>query len=148
MLLRVSDPGTNASASDQLSLALAWNRVDIARSQIFVFGFHAPVSTALLVGGQVRSPSTCPTGPVLLPACFLQPVRTLPSERPKSPKVQEAAAAGGKGKSRGKKCKGGKSKAEAPEETDPRKLELLSWVKEALRGRKLSVRGSLTVWSR
>uniref|UniRef100_G3PZU2 Transient receptor potential cation channel, subfamily M, member 1a n=1 Tax=Gasterosteus aculeatus aculeatus TaxID=481459 RepID=G3PZU2_GASAC len=28
--------GTNASASDQLSLALAWNRVDIARSQIFI----------------------------------------------------------------------------------------------------------------
>eukprot|EP00062_Callorhinchus_milii_P002618 gi/632938956/ref/XP_007907048.1/ PREDICTED: transient receptor potential cation channel subfamily M member 1 isoform X2 [Callorhinchus milii] len=30
--------GTNASPPDQLSLALAWNRVDIARSQIFVFG--------------------------------------------------------------------------------------------------------------
>uniref|UniRef100_H3CJN7 Transient receptor potential cation channel, subfamily M, member 1a n=1 Tax=Tetraodon nigroviridis TaxID=99883 RepID=H3CJN7_TETNG len=37
--------GTNASASDQLSLALAWNRVDIARSQIFVFGLHAPVNS-------------------------------------------------------------------------------------------------------
>lgn len=36
--------GTNASASDQLSLALAWNRVDIARSQIFVYGLHSPVS--------------------------------------------------------------------------------------------------------
>lgn len=36
-------PGTNASAPDQLSLALAWNRVDIARSQIFVFGPHWPV---------------------------------------------------------------------------------------------------------
>lgn len=35
--------GTNASAPDQLSLALAWNRVDIARSQIFVFGHHWPV---------------------------------------------------------------------------------------------------------
>ncbi|PKU41448.1 transient receptor potential cation channel subfamily m member 1 [Limosa lapponica baueri] len=34
--------GTNASAPDQLSLALAWNRVDIARSQIFVFGHHWP----------------------------------------------------------------------------------------------------------
>uniref|UniRef100_H3CXY4 Transient receptor potential cation channel, subfamily M, member 1a n=1 Tax=Tetraodon nigroviridis TaxID=99883 RepID=H3CXY4_TETNG len=90
--------GTNASASDQLSLALAWNRVDIARSQIFVFGLHAP------------------------------PVRTLLTDRPKSPKVQQAAAGGGKGKTRGKKSKGGKSKAEAPEETDPRKLELLSWV--------------------
>uniref|UniRef100_H2T3X9 Transient receptor potential cation channel, subfamily M, member 1a n=1 Tax=Takifugu rubripes TaxID=31033 RepID=H2T3X9_TAKRU len=37
--------GTNASAADQLSLALAWNRVDIARSQIFVFGLHAPVNS-------------------------------------------------------------------------------------------------------
>lgn len=36
--------GTNASAPDQLSLALAWNRVDIARSQIFVYGHHWPVS--------------------------------------------------------------------------------------------------------
>uniref|UniRef100_A0A8C8DZK4 Transient receptor potential cation channel, subfamily M, member 1a n=1 Tax=Oryzias sinensis TaxID=183150 RepID=A0A8C8DZK4_9TELE len=35
--------GTNASASDQLSLALAWNRVDIAHSQIFVYGLHWPV---------------------------------------------------------------------------------------------------------
>uniref|UniRef100_A0A665X7Y6 Transient receptor potential cation channel, subfamily M, member 3 n=1 Tax=Echeneis naucrates TaxID=173247 RepID=A0A665X7Y6_ECHNA len=30
--------GANASAPDQLSLALAWNRVDIARSQIFIYG--------------------------------------------------------------------------------------------------------------
>uniref|UniRef100_A0A669DQ92 Transient receptor potential cation channel, subfamily M, member 1a n=1 Tax=Oreochromis niloticus TaxID=8128 RepID=A0A669DQ92_ORENI len=37
--------GTNASASDQLSLALAWNRVDIARSQIFVYGLHWPVNS-------------------------------------------------------------------------------------------------------
>uniref|UniRef100_A0A8B9Q0B2 Transient receptor potential cation channel subfamily M member 3 n=1 Tax=Apteryx owenii TaxID=8824 RepID=A0A8B9Q0B2_APTOW len=37
--------GTNASAPDQLSLALAWNRVDIARSQIFVFGLHWPVNS-------------------------------------------------------------------------------------------------------
>uniref|UniRef100_A0A8K9URF4 Transient receptor potential cation channel, subfamily M, member 1a n=1 Tax=Oncorhynchus mykiss TaxID=8022 RepID=A0A8K9URF4_ONCMY len=35
--------GTNASAPDQLSLALAWNRVDIARSQIFVYGHHCLV---------------------------------------------------------------------------------------------------------
>ncbi|XP_077569202.1 transient receptor potential cation channel subfamily M member 1-like isoform X1 [Stigmatopora nigra] len=82
--------GTNASACDQLSLALAWNRVDIARSQIFVHGRHWPPPT--------------------------------PSERPKSP----AAA---QGKARGKKGgKAGKGKAEAPEETDPRKLELLNWV--------------------
>ncbi|XP_068446752.1 transient receptor potential cation channel subfamily M member 1-like [Clinocottus analis] len=88
--------GTNASASDQLSLALAWNRVDIARSQIFVYGHHwPPVSSAL-------------------------------GDRPKSPAVQRAA--GGKGKARGKKGKGGKARPEPPEETDPRKLELLSWV--------------------
>uniref|UniRef100_A0A8C1GS49 Transient receptor potential cation channel, subfamily M, member 1a n=1 Tax=Cyprinus carpio TaxID=7962 RepID=A0A8C1GS49_CYPCA len=37
--------GTNASAPDQLSLALAWNRVDIARSQIFVHGQHWPVNS-------------------------------------------------------------------------------------------------------
>uniref|UniRef100_A0A4W6CQT5 Transient receptor potential cation channel, subfamily M, member 1a n=1 Tax=Lates calcarifer TaxID=8187 RepID=A0A4W6CQT5_LATCA len=37
--------GTNASASDQLSLALAWNRVDIAHSQIFVYGHHWPVNS-------------------------------------------------------------------------------------------------------
>ncbi|XP_029283252.1 transient receptor potential cation channel subfamily M member 1-like [Cottoperca gobio] len=93
--------GTNASASDQLSLALAWNRVDIARSQIFVYGHHWP------------------------------PVKSSNSERPKSPVAQRAAAGGGaagKGKARGKKGKGGKTKPEPPEETDPRKLELLNWV--------------------
>uniref|UniRef100_A0A8C1QW80 Transient receptor potential cation channel, subfamily M, member 1a n=1 Tax=Cyprinus carpio TaxID=7962 RepID=A0A8C1QW80_CYPCA len=37
--------GTNASAQDQLSLALAWNRVDIAHSQIFVHGQHWPVNS-------------------------------------------------------------------------------------------------------
>ncbi|XP_077419049.1 transient receptor potential cation channel subfamily M member 1-like isoform X2 [Vanacampus margaritifer] len=96
--------GTNASACDQLSLALAWNRVDIARSQIFVHGHHWP--------------------PVSL------------SERPKSPAATQraaasapsAASAAAKGKARGKKGKAGKVKAEAPEETDPRKLELLGWV--------------------
>ncbi|XP_074522579.1 transient receptor potential cation channel subfamily M member 1a [Halichoeres trimaculatus] len=91
--------GTNASASDQLSLALAWNRVDIARSQIFVYGLHWP------------------------------PVSAITSDRPKSPVPQRAPAGGGaKGKQRGKKGKGGKTKPEPPEETDPRKLELLSWV--------------------
>lgn len=34
----------------------------------------------------------------------------------------------GKSKIRGKKGKGAKAKAEVPEETDPRKLELLNWV--------------------
>uniref|UniRef100_A0A3Q3VXZ3 Uncharacterized protein n=1 Tax=Mola mola TaxID=94237 RepID=A0A3Q3VXZ3_MOLML len=81
-LLKGKQHSTNASASDQLSLALAWNRVDIARSQIFVYGLHAPVT-----GGGA-----------------------------------------GKGKARGKKGKGGKTKPEPPEETDPRKLELLNWV--------------------
>nr|XP_046255065.1 transient receptor potential cation channel subfamily M member 1-like [Scatophagus argus] len=94
--------GTNASASDQLSLALAWNRVDIARSQIFVYGLHCP------------------------------PVNTVTTDQPKSPTAQRAATAGGggggKGKARGKKGKGGKTKPDPPEETDPRKLELLSWV--------------------
>ncbi|XP_047219822.1 transient receptor potential cation channel subfamily M member 1-like isoform X2 [Girardinichthys multiradiatus] len=90
--------GTNASASDQLSLALAWNRVDIARSQIFVYGLHWP------------------------------PVSALTADRPKSPAAQRQTAAAGKGKARGKKGKGGKTKPEPPEETDPRKLELLSWV--------------------
>lgn len=36
--------GTNAAAADQLSLALAWNRVDIARNHIFVYGHNLPVS--------------------------------------------------------------------------------------------------------
>lgn len=35
--------GTNASAPDQLSLALTWDRVDIARSHIFVYGQEWPV---------------------------------------------------------------------------------------------------------
>uniref|UniRef100_A0AAQ4RZ62 Transient receptor potential cation channel, subfamily M, member 1b n=1 Tax=Gasterosteus aculeatus aculeatus TaxID=481459 RepID=A0AAQ4RZ62_GASAC len=34
--------GTNAAAADQLSLALAWNRVDIARNHIFVYGHNLP----------------------------------------------------------------------------------------------------------
>ncbi|XP_077377003.1 transient receptor potential cation channel subfamily M member 3 isoform X6 [Festucalex cinctus] len=37
--------GVNASAPDQLSLALAWNRVDIARSQIFIYGQQWPVGS-------------------------------------------------------------------------------------------------------
>ncbi|XP_067105522.1 transient receptor potential cation channel subfamily M member 1-like [Osmerus mordax] len=92
--------GTNASAPDQLSLALAWNRVDIARSQIFVYGHHWPPVSAL--------PTNAPS-----------------QDRPKSP---AAAPRGGKGNARGKKGKGGKTKPEPPVETDPRKLELLNWV--------------------
>ncbi|KAI1235059.1 hypothetical protein IHE44_0002690 [Lamprotornis superbus] len=93
--------GTNASAPDQLSLALAWNRVDIARSQIFVFGHHWPPIGSL----------TAPDG-------------TAPEKEKKSPAPQTKA---GRGKGKGKK-KGGKAKEEPEEETDPRKLELLNWV--------------------
>uniref|UniRef100_A0A8C5WV12 Transient receptor potential cation channel subfamily M member 1 n=1 Tax=Laticauda laticaudata TaxID=8630 RepID=A0A8C5WV12_LATLA len=93
--------GTNVSAPDQLSLALAWNRVDIARSQIFVFGHHWP-----------------PLGR-LAPADG-----ALQEKEKKSPAPQ---AKGGRGKGKGKK-KGGKQKEEPEEELDPRKLELLNWV--------------------
>ncbi|XP_034018663.1 transient receptor potential cation channel subfamily M member 1-like [Thalassophryne amazonica] len=89
--------GTNASAPDQLSLALAWNRVDIAHSQIFVYGRHWPS------------------------------VSGLQSDRPKSPAAIQRGGAKGNF-ARGKKGKGGKPKSEPQEETDPRKLELLSWV--------------------
>uniref|UniRef100_A0A8C7KN66 Transient receptor potential cation channel, subfamily M, member 1b n=1 Tax=Oncorhynchus kisutch TaxID=8019 RepID=A0A8C7KN66_ONCKI len=95
--------GTNASAPDQLSLALAWNRVDIARNQIFVYGHHLPPASAL-----ANSSGTVATT----------------TERPKSP----AAAPRNKAKARGKKGKGGKAKPEPPEETDPRKIELMRWV--------------------
>ena len=36
--------GQNATAPEQLSLALTWNRADIARSHIFVYGQEWPVS--------------------------------------------------------------------------------------------------------
>ncbi|XP_060116077.1 LOW QUALITY PROTEIN: transient receptor potential cation channel subfamily M member 1 [Heteronotia binoei] len=93
--------GTNASAPDQLSLALAWNRVDIARSQIFVFGHHWPPLGSL----------TAADGSGL-------------DKEKKSP-VPQIKAPRGKGK--GKK-KGGKQKEEPEEELDPRKIELLNWV--------------------
>ncbi|KFV96385.1 Transient receptor potential cation channel subfamily M member 1, partial [Fulmarus glacialis] len=38
--------GTNMSASDQLDLALAWNRLDIAKKHILVYGQHWPVPSA------------------------------------------------------------------------------------------------------
>ncbi|KAM9423897.1 transient receptor potential cation channel subfamily M member 1-like isoform 2-T2 [Salvelinus alpinus] len=96
--------GTNASAPDQLSLALAWNRVDIARSQIFVYGHHWPMS-----GSAANT--------------------TASQDKPKSPVPARGGAGGaGKGKARVKKGKGGKAKPEPPEETDPRKLELRNWV--------------------
>ncbi|KAJ8417288.1 hypothetical protein AAFF_G00285150 [Aldrovandia affinis] len=92
--------GTNASAPDQLSLALAWNRVDIARSQIFVYGNHWP------------------------PVSALSATTTSTYVRHKSP----GAAPRNKAKARGKKGRGAKAKPEPPEETDPRKLELMNWV--------------------
>ncbi|XP_031668615.1 transient receptor potential cation channel subfamily M member 1 [Oncorhynchus kisutch] len=96
--------GTNASAPDQLSLALAWNRVDIARSQIFVYGHHWPMS-----GNAANT--------------------TASQEKTKSPVPARGGGGGaGKGKARVKKGKGGKAKPEPPEETDPRKLELRNWV--------------------
>ncbi|XP_058146638.1 transient receptor potential cation channel subfamily M member 1 [Dasypus novemcinctus] len=91
--------GTNASAADQLSLALAWNRVDIARSQIFVFGPHWP------------------------PLGSLAPPTNKVMEKEKKPPTAATPRAG-----RGKGRKKGKAKEEAPEETDPRKIELLNWV--------------------
>ncbi|MGH0117429.1 UNVERIFIED_CONTAM: hypothetical protein FKN15_034616 [Acipenser sinensis] len=95
--------GTNAAAPDQLSLALAWNRVDIAHSQIFVYGHHWPPLNTLSATGT-------------------------PTQEGKSPAASTRAAKGpARGKGRGKK-KGGKEKKEPEEETDPRKLELLNWV--------------------
>ncbi|KAM4746750.1 transient receptor potential cation channel subfamily M member 1 isoform 5-T5 [Rhinophrynus dorsalis] len=92
--------GTNASAPDQLSLALAWNRVDIARSQIFVFGHQWPPLGSL----------TAADG-------------TAQEKEKRSPAAQAKAP---RGKGKGKKK--GKGKEEQEEETDPRKIELLNWV--------------------
>ncbi|XP_068131686.1 transient receptor potential cation channel subfamily M member 1 isoform X2 [Hyperolius riggenbachi] len=92
--------GTNASAPDQLSLALAWNRVDIARSQIFVFGHQWP-----------------PLGSLTTADGALQ------DKEKRSPAAQAKVP---RGKAKGKKK--GKGKEEPEEETDPRKIELLNWV--------------------
>ncbi|KAM7003562.1 transient receptor potential cation channel subfamily M member 1b isoform 2-T2 [Tautogolabrus adspersus] len=91
--------GTNAAAADQLSLALAWNRVDIARNHIFVYGHNLPPA------GAMANATTAAA-----------------SERQKSP------ASAPRSKARGKKKGKGKAKPEPPEETDPRKLELIRWV--------------------
>ncbi|KAF7702105.1 hypothetical protein HF521_001388 [Silurus meridionalis] len=90
--------GTNASASDQLSLALAWNRVDIARNQIFVYGHNLPPASAVASATSTVKPKSSP------------------------------AASQGTAKGRGKKSKGGKARGDVQEEKDPRKLELLNWV--------------------
>lgn len=126
--------GTNASATDQLNLALAWNRVDIAHNQIFIHGHHWPVSLHWCLWQHVHQTKSLETVSLSLSASLsVQPVSALATDRPKSPSAQRAAAAGGggaKGKAKGKKGKGGKTKPEPPEETDPRKLELLSWVRD------------------
>ena len=44
--------GASNSASDQLNLALSWNRVDVARSYVFVYGQEWPVSYYIFVYGQ------------------------------------------------------------------------------------------------
>uniref|UniRef100_A0AAQ4PJX8 Transient receptor potential cation channel, subfamily M, member 1b n=1 Tax=Gasterosteus aculeatus aculeatus TaxID=481459 RepID=A0AAQ4PJX8_GASAC len=94
--------GTNAAAADQLSLALAWNRVDIARNHIFVYGHNLPPA------GAIANATTSGASA---------------QEKQKSP------ARAPQNKGRGKKGKGkGKTKPEPPEETDPRKLELMRWV--------------------
>nr|XP_033775417.1 transient receptor potential cation channel subfamily M member 1 isoform X2 [Geotrypetes seraphini] len=92
--------GTNASAPDQLSLALAWNRVDIARSQIFVFGHHwPPLGSLTATSGSAKDKGK------------------------RSPAVQNKVTRG-----KGKWKKKGKGKDDPGEETDPRKIELLNWV--------------------
>ncbi|KAK2842289.1 hypothetical protein Q5P01_012489 [Channa striata] len=94
--------GTNASAADQLSLALAWNRVDIARNHIFVYGHNLPPA------GAIANTATS--------AAQTQEKQRSPVSVPRN-------------KTRAKKGKGkGKAKPEPPEETDPRKLELIRWV--------------------
>ncbi|CAK6951019.1 transient receptor potential cation channel subfamily M member 1-like [Scomber scombrus] len=94
--------GTNAAAADQLSLALAWNRVDIARNHIFVYGHNLP-----------------PAGAMAYTTTTLAPTQ----DKQKSPTTAP------RNKTRGKKGKGkGKAKPEPPEETDPRKLEIIRWV--------------------
>ncbi|KAI4825838.1 hypothetical protein KUCAC02_021503 [Chaenocephalus aceratus] len=93
--------GTNAAAADQLGLALAWNRVDIARNHIFVYGHNLPPPGAMASATSLAS---------------TQDKQRSPSRATKS-------------KARGKKGKGkGKSKPDLPEETDPRKLEIIRWV--------------------
>lgn len=57
--------GANASAPDQLSLALAWNRVDIARSQIFIYGQQWPVEYTSLP----------PEKPTCLAMVFKEPLK-------------------------------------------------------------------------
>uniref|UniRef100_A0A672NSY7 Transient receptor potential cation channel subfamily M member 1-like n=1 Tax=Sinocyclocheilus grahami TaxID=75366 RepID=A0A672NSY7_SINGR len=65
--------GTNASAPDQLSLALAWNRVDIARSQIFIQGQHWPPAGSLPTSS--TSQQDKPKSPITTRASKRKPAR-------------------------------------------------------------------------
>ncbi|XP_075920424.1 transient receptor potential cation channel subfamily M member 3-like isoform X4 [Petromyzon marinus] len=102
--------GTNASAPDQLSLALAWNRVDIARSQIFVYGQHWPTTLPSASVNELGS--------------------TAKGSRP--PHSKKGGGGDPAGPPRGKGTKGGgargKGKGEEEEMMDPRMEALLSWV--------------------
>lgn len=50
--------GTNASAFDQLVLTLAWDRVDIAKNHVFVYGQQLLVCPCVYLSAGVRlSPS-------------------------------------------------------------------------------------------
>lgn len=52
-LLYLCTSGTNASAFDQLVLTLAWDRVDIAKNHVFVYGqqllVRAPICSFVFV---------------------------------------------------------------------------------------------------
>ncbi|ELK16863.1 Transient receptor potential cation channel subfamily M member 1 [Pteropus alecto] len=113
--------GTNASAPDQLSLALAWNRVDIARSQIFVFGPHWPVKLRVFQLTPCNLNVCRDVSPL---GSLAPPPDSKVTEKEKKPPTATTKA--GRGKAKGKKK--GKAKEEEEEETDPRKLELLNWV--------------------
>lgn len=108
--------GTNASAADQLSLALAWNRVDIARSQIFVFGLHAPVSPHLLELNHVKFKSIGFTLTVFV-FCSLWAVYS-PSARKarRSSKLQQEEV---KAKPGGKRVKEAKASLKYPRRLTP-----------------------------
>lgn len=66
--------GTNASAFDQLVLTLAWDRVDIAKNHVFVYGQQLLVCphscvcvshSCLLSLALAPNLWTCPSGPSL-----------------------------------------------------------------------------------
>lgn len=40
MIIPFLPPGTSLSVSEQLNLAMAWDRVDIAKKHILIYGQH------------------------------------------------------------------------------------------------------------